>query len=181
MDPFEEDRDTCKAATPGPWNCFENTRYFQHYCQIQTEAGENVTPVVRVDKAFSEPSYSRDDFVFFAKARTRWPAALDEIDFLKRIIADLQQDSTAWQMGCAAGVQEGWNACVKELVEKLQGIPATEENQEPVWSFIVKAITAKAKQADAAHARQSIQQQMEIERLTKENEELRKQLDIVKK
>lgn len=83
-DEMQNDRMIIEAATPGPWEVGED----QHECAATLRASPCIRgkePELAVDVIIPfGRAYS--DARMIASARTRWPAALDEIERLRRLL-----------------------------------------------------------------------------------------------
>ncbi len=95
------DRAIIEAATPPPW------------LSGSLDGGPAVIPS-GVDEAgwphLTIYTHSAADAAFIAAARTRWPAALDEIERLRRALASIVNDASDGTAAFADGVlkAESW-------------------------------------------------------------------------
>lgn len=86
-DELAADRAVIAGATPGPWTVapWDSPREWEAGWQIDAPG---------VDDCIVEAGHGREgsicDAAFIAAARTRWPAALDEIEQLRRDLTETQ-------------------------------------------------------------------------------------------
>lgn len=80
MSEWEKDRATIEAATPGPWAA----------SRIVYDTGAATLQLHRPGDRTGETNISATpaDAAFITRARTRWPAALVEIDRLRDLLED---------------------------------------------------------------------------------------------
>lgn len=104
---FEKDEEICKAADAGPWTYDVYTRQGLTRYAVKGLMG------VLMERTFHHPVFGTDVFqkaennlTFAAEAREGWPAALEEIKVLKKLIHDLQLDSEAYRLGFAAAITQ---------------------------------------------------------------------------
>ena len=118
---WEADRKLCEAATKGPWT---------HVKPYTTEVGwiSRIDGAIRFTLASltSQGEESRLDLKsahangeFIAESREGWPAALAEIATLQGILADMQQESTAYLQGRIDGDVEGRKLALAGLIAEV--------------------------------------------------------------
>lgn len=108
------DRQICEAATKGPWDAYYGC------CNNRVNGGPHYNIIVAGRELRTE------DATFIAAARSRWPAAMDEIENLKK-----QLDNAAYNIclnyGCPLTVYEGY------VCDKYEDCPETIKAGTECW------------------------------------------------
>lgn len=113
---FEADRKICDAATAGPWSTFDSMWVI-----------DSSTDSADVLVAECKRNY---DARFIAEARTGWPAALDEIERLKKLLHAIMTDKHA---AVTMDDLRTENECYRQALESVDRITKSYVSNEVAY------------------------------------------------
>ena len=100
----------CEEAPPGPWESETGEGEFRQNGGVTCENADpdwHGEELIRTDKTFANVAMDPETRAFVCGARTLLPKALKEIERLRKLVAELEEETTGLQLATNFSVDSG--------------------------------------------------------------------------